>query len=64
MATHTKRMERQIEIPSGRRRLSGILEAIRRCHQVLALNHDRVLTTILIDDRRSGPRSARGVFPG
>lgn len=32
-----------------------VMEAIRRCHQVVALNHDRVVTTILIDDRKNRP---------
>jgi uncharacterized protein YqgV (UPF0045/DUF77 family) len=31
------------------------MEAIRRCHQVVALNHDRVVTTIIIDDRKNQP---------
>ena len=31
------------------------MEAIRRCHQVVALTHDRVLTTIMIDDRKNQP---------
>jgi len=32
-----------------------VMEAIRRCHQVVALNHDRVVTTITIDDRKNQP---------
>jgi uncharacterized protein (TIGR00106 family) len=32
-----------------------VMEAIRRCHQVAALNHDRVITTIKIDDRKNRP---------
>jgi uncharacterized protein (TIGR00106 family) len=32
-----------------------VMEAIRRCHQVTALNHDRVITTIKIDDRKNWP---------
>jgi uncharacterized protein (TIGR00106 family) len=32
-----------------------VMEAIRRCHQVVALNHDRVVTTIMIDDRKNQP---------
>ena len=32
-----------------------VMEAIRRCHQVLALSHDRVVTTITIDDRKNQP---------
>ena len=32
-----------------------VMEAIRRCHQVTALNHDRVITMIKIDDRKNQP---------
>lgn len=32
-----------------------VMEAIRRCHQVTALNHDRVITAIKIDDRKNQP---------
>lgn len=32
-----------------------VMEAIHRCHQVIALNHDRVITTITIDDRKNHP---------
>jgi uncharacterized protein (TIGR00106 family) len=32
-----------------------VMDAIRRCHQVVALNHDRVVTTIVIDDRKARP---------
>ena len=32
-----------------------VIEAIHRCHQVVALNHDRVVTTIVIDDRKNQP---------
>jgi uncharacterized protein (TIGR00106 family) len=32
-----------------------VMEAIRRCHQITALNHDRVITTIKIDDRKNQP---------
>src|SRR6516164_4972157 len=32
-----------------------VMEAIRRCHQVVALTHDRALTTIMIDDRKNQP---------
>jgi uncharacterized protein (TIGR00106 family) len=32
-----------------------VMEATRRCHQVIALHHDRVVTTILIDDRKNQP---------
>jgi uncharacterized protein YqgV (UPF0045/DUF77 family) len=31
------------------------MEAIRRCHQMVALSHDRVITTITIDDRKNQP---------
>jgi len=30
-----------------------VMEAIRRCHQVVGLTHDRVVTTIIIDDRKT-----------
>ena len=32
-----------------------VMEAIRRCHQLIALTHDRVVTTIMIDDRKNRP---------
>jgi len=32
-----------------------VMEAIRRCHQVVTLRHDRVVTTIVIDDRKDHP---------
>lgn len=32
-----------------------VIAAIRRCHQVVAQNHDRVITTIVIDDRKQQP---------
>jgi uncharacterized protein (TIGR00106 family) len=32
-----------------------VMEAIRRCHQVVALSHGRVITTIMIDDRKNQP---------
>ena len=32
-----------------------VMEAIRRCHQMMALGHDRVITTITIDDRKNQP---------
>ncbi len=35
--------------------LEQVLAAIRRCHQVVAGNHERVITTIVIDDRRNQP---------
>lgn len=34
-----------------------VMEAIRRCHQVISLNHDRVITTITIDDRKNQPHN-------
>jgi uncharacterized protein (TIGR00106 family) len=33
-----------------------VLAAIQRCHQAVAQNHDRVITTIMIDDRKTKPR--------
>jgi len=38
-----------------------VLEAIRRCHQAVALNHDRVVTTIMIDDRKNQPHHLAGM---
>jgi uncharacterized protein (TIGR00106 family) len=35
--------------------LEQVLAAIRRCHQAVAGNHERVITTILIDDRKNQP---------
>ncbi|MCS6976248.1 MAG: MTH1187 family thiamine-binding protein [Gemmatales bacterium] len=32
-----------------------VLTAIRRCHEAVAQNYDRVITTIVIDDRRHQP---------
>lgn len=32
-----------------------VMTAIQRCHHVVALNHDRVVTTIVIDDRKNQP---------
>jgi uncharacterized protein (TIGR00106 family) len=32
-----------------------VLAAIRRCHEAVAQNHDRVITTIVIDDRKHQP---------
>ncbi len=32
-----------------------VMEAIRRCHQMIALSHDRVITTITVDDRKNQP---------
>jgi uncharacterized protein (TIGR00106 family) len=32
-----------------------VAEVIRRCHQVMADRHERVITSILIDDRKSHP---------
>src|SRR6516225_12286810 len=39
MATTAKRMERQVEIPSGRRRLSGILRVPTGAGAVVAFAH-------------------------
>jgi uncharacterized protein (TIGR00106 family) len=35
--------------------LDQVLAAIRHCHQAVASNHERVITTIVIDDRRNQP---------
>lgn len=35
--------------------LEQVLAAIGRCHQAVASNHERVVTTITIDDRRNQP---------
>jgi uncharacterized protein (TIGR00106 family) len=35
--------------------LEQVLTAIRRCHQAVADNHERVITTIVIDDRKNQP---------
>jgi uncharacterized protein (TIGR00106 family) len=35
--------------------LDQILTAIRRCHQAVAGSHERVITTIVIDDRKTYP---------
>jgi uncharacterized protein (TIGR00106 family) len=32
-----------------------VLAAIRRCHQAVATGHDRILTTIVIDERTPQP---------
>lgn len=32
-----------------------VLAAIRRCHEAVAQGHERVVTTITIDDRKSQP---------
>jgi uncharacterized protein (TIGR00106 family) len=32
-----------------------VMAAIQRCHQVVTLSHDRVITTIVIDDRKNQP---------
>lgn len=32
-----------------------VMEAIRRCHQLVVLNHPRVVTTIVVDDRKNQP---------
>jgi len=32
-----------------------VLAAVQRCHQAVAQNHDRVITTIVIDDRKTKP---------
>jgi uncharacterized protein (TIGR00106 family) len=35
--------------------LEQVLAAIRRCHQAVAGSHERVITTIVIDDRKNQP---------
>ncbi len=35
--------------------LDQILAAIRRCHQAVAAGHERVITTVVIDDRKTHP---------
>jgi uncharacterized protein (TIGR00106 family) len=37
--------------------LERVLTAIRRCHQTVAGNHERVITTIVIDDRKTSEES-------
>lgn len=32
-----------------------VMAAIQRCHQAVAQNHPRVITTIVIDDRKTQP---------
>jgi uncharacterized protein (TIGR00106 family) len=32
-----------------------VMAAIRRCHEVVTQNHDRVITSIVIDDRKQQP---------
>jgi uncharacterized protein (TIGR00106 family) len=35
--------------------IEELLAAIRRCHETVAANHERVITTIVIDDRKHQP---------
>jgi uncharacterized protein (TIGR00106 family) len=35
--------------------LEEVLGAIRRCHEAVAATNDRVITTIVIDDRKGEP---------
>lgn len=35
--------------------LEQVLVAIRRCHQAVAKDHDRVITTLVLDDRKDQP---------
>jgi uncharacterized protein (TIGR00106 family) len=35
--------------------LEQVLAAIRRCHQAVASHHKRVITTVVIDDRKDEP---------
>jgi uncharacterized protein (TIGR00106 family) len=44
--------------------LEQVLTAIRRCHQAVASNHERVLTTIVIDDRKNQPHHLRDMVTG
>lgn len=36
-------------------KLEEVLTAIQRCHQALACNHDRVVTSIVLDDSKAHP---------
>ncbi len=38
-----------------------VLAAVRRCHQAVAQNHERVITSIVIDDRKNQPHSLRDI---
>jgi uncharacterized protein (TIGR00106 family) len=40
-----------------------VLAAIRRCHQAVAQRHDRVITTIVIDDRKDKPHHLAEMVP-
>ncbi len=35
--------------------LGQVLTAIQRCHEAVAKDHDRVITTITLDDRKNRP---------
>ena len=35
--------------------LEQVLVAVRRCYQAVAKNHDRVITTLVLDDRKDQP---------
>jgi uncharacterized protein (TIGR00106 family) len=39
-----------------------VMEAIHRCHQAVAKEHDRVITTISIDDRKDQPHHLAGMI--
>jgi uncharacterized protein (TIGR00106 family) len=38
---------------------ADVWAAIQRCHQVVAKDHERVITTIVIDDRKTRPHHLR-----
>jgi uncharacterized protein YqgV (UPF0045/DUF77 family) len=40
--------------------LEQVLAAIRQCHQAVAGNHERIITTIVIDDRKNQPHHGPG----
>jgi uncharacterized protein (TIGR00106 family) len=35
--------------------MDQVLAAIQRCHKAVASNHERVITTIVLDDRKTQP---------
>jgi len=41
--------------------LDDILTAIRRCHEAMARDHERVITHIKLDDRKSQAHSLTGM---
>lgn len=40
-----------------------VMSAIRRCHDAVAETHDRVITSITIDDRRKEPHPLADMVP-